>query len=113
MGAFIGYNNIGIWASNRERDSFLDWYAEHRCTRDDARWNYCTSSAQRWMGRCIELEELIPFGESFEVTEAEFQSAANDFSPHVAQLLVIISQITSGKWLHLVSSKEAINWRDA
>ena len=30
MGAFLGLGKTGVWASNRERDALLDWFAEHR-----------------------------------------------------------------------------------
>jgi len=112
MGAFIGYDDIGVWANNRERDAFLDWYATHRCQLHDARWEYCKSEAQRWTGRCIQLGELIPRGELFEVSNVERSTAAAEFWPHVAQLLGIISQITRGEWHHSVSSKESVDWRD-
>ena len=112
MGAFIGYGETGVWAKNGERDAFLDWFAAHRCRPHDVRWEYCKSEAQRWSGRCIQLEELIPRGELFEVSDAERASAATEFSPHVARLLGIISQITRGEWHYSVSSKEAVNWRD-
>src|SRR5712672_1018716 len=60
MGAFLGYNDVGVWASNRERDAFLDWFAEHRCANGDARWQFCKSEGNRWMGCGVELSELIP-----------------------------------------------------
>jgi len=113
MGAFIGYDKTGVWANNRERDAFLDWYADHRCRPHDERWEYCKSEAQRWTGCCIELGELIPLGELFEISDAERADAATIFWPHVALLLDIISQITRGEWRHSVSSREAIDWRDA
>ena len=43
MGAFIGYGHTGVWANNRERDAFLDWFAANRCEPNDARWEYCKS----------------------------------------------------------------------
>jgi len=111
MGAFIGYGDIGVWANNRERDAFLDWFAAHRCNSHDERWEYCKSETQRWTGRCIELDEaLIPRGELFEVSDAERSAAAVEFWPHVAQLLGIISEITRGKWRHVVDSTEAVEW---
>jgi hypothetical protein len=113
MGAFLGYGDVGVWASNRERDAFLDWYAENRCAPHDPKWEYCKSEAQRWMGRCIDLDELIPRGDIFEVTDAERAGAVAQFGPTIAQLLGIIGQITRGEWRHLVSSKEAVNWREA
>lgn len=112
MGAFIGYGEIGVWANNRERDAFLDWYAAHRCEPHDGRWEYCKSEAQRWTGRCIELDELIPRGEVLVVSDTEFAGAAIEFSPQVARLLRIINQITRGEWQHSVSSKAAVDWRD-
>ena len=50
MEAFIGYGKTGVWATNSERDRFLDWYAAHRCQPHDERWEYCKSEAQRTMG---------------------------------------------------------------
>ena len=72
MGAFIGYGEIGVWVSNRERDAFLDWFAAHRCAPHDARWDYCRSEAQRWSGCCLELGDLIPRGEVFVVSDTEY-----------------------------------------
>jgi hypothetical protein len=111
MGAFIGYDKVGVWANNRERDAFLDWYAAHRCEPHDVRWEYCKSEAQRWTGCWIQLDELIPRGEIFVVSEIERANAAVEFWPLVAKLLGIISEITRGEWRHLVSSKEAVGWR--
>jgi hypothetical protein len=62
-------------------------------------------------GRCIQLDELIPRGEVFMVSEIERANAAVEFWPLVAKLLGIISEITRGEWHHLVSSKEAVGWR--
>jgi hypothetical protein len=45
MGAFIGYDEVGVWATNAERDAFLDWFAENRCVRNDSHWEYCKSIA--------------------------------------------------------------------
>ena len=112
MGAFIGYGDNGVWATDRERDAFLDWYAAHRCQPHDQRWEYCKSEAQRWGGCCIELNELIPGGELFKISDAELSAAATEFWPNVAQLLRIISQITRGEWPHSGSSKEAVGWRN-
>ena len=112
MGAFIGYGDTGVWANNRERDAFLDWFAAHRCEPHDERWEYCKSEAQRWTGRCIELAELIPRGELFEVSDVERAAAASESGPHVGQLLGIIRQITRGEWQHSVSSREAVDWRE-
>ncbi len=111
MGAFIGYGHIGVWASNRERDAFLDWFAEHRCAPRDSRWEYCKSGAQRWTGRCIELEDLIPVGQPLGLTGEEYSRAAVEFWPHIAQLLGIIESITRGEWQIRVNSRAAINWR--
>ena len=113
MGAFVGYDDVGVWMTNGERDAFLDWYATHRCEEHDSRWEYCKSPAQRWTGRCIQLDELIPRGEIFVASEAERATAATEFSPSMARLLNIISQITRGEWKHLVSSREAKGWRNA
>lgn len=111
MGAFIGYGEVGVWASNRERDAFLDWFADHRCTPGGARWEYCKSEAQRWTGRCIDLEELIPKGEILEISQQEYTRAAEEHWPHVAQLLRIIESLTRREWQIRVDSKDAINWR--
>ena len=111
MGAFIGYGEVGVWASNAERNAFLDWFADNRCALGDARWNYCRSEAQRWTGRCIELAELIPTGELLNVTGDEYSKAAVTFWPHVAQLLGIIHSITRGEWPVRIDSRAAIDWR--
>ena len=111
MGAFIGYGDIGVWASNRERDAFLDWFAEKRCVPGDARWDYCKSEAQRWTGRCIELEDLIPGGEPLGLTDEEYTSAVTAFWPEVAQLLRILDLVTRGDWTIRVDSLEAKSWR--
>jgi hypothetical protein len=112
MGAFIGYDEIGVWASNSDRNDFLDWFAAHRCQAHDARWEYCKSEANRWIGCDIELDDLIPRGELFVISEAEAAAAASEFLPEVARLLGIISQMTTGEWRHHASSKEARGWRD-
>jgi hypothetical protein len=111
MGAFIGYGDIGVWANNRERDAFLDWFADHRCAIGDARWVYCKSEAQRWTGRCIELEDLLPKSNVFSITDVEYNDAATTFWPHVAQLLGIIESITRGEWRIRIDSGDAIDWR--
>src|SRR5215204_1880870 len=110
MGAFIGYDNVGVWASNGERDRFLDWFAEYRCVPGDQRWEYCKSDVHRWAGCCIELSEIIPPGEGFQISGDE-RVAAAQYSRDFATLLDIISAITRGEWKHLVSSKEADEWR--
>ena len=106
MGAFIGYGDVGVWASNRERDAFLDWFAANRCTPGDTRWEYCKSEAQRWMGRCIELQDLIPVGEPLSLTEEEYTDAAKIFWPDVAQLLRILDSLTRGGWTLRADSVE-------
>ena len=111
MGAFIGYNEIGVWASNSERDAFLDWFADHRCLPGDARWRYCLSEENRWMGCCIELEDLLPKGQRLELTPEEYSCAVVAFWPHFAQLLGIIETITRGEWRIAVDSRAAVNWR--
>ncbi len=112
MGAFIGYDEIGVGMSNRERDAFLDWFAAHRCAPHDAHWEYCMSAAHHWSGCCLELRDLIPRGEVFVISEAEYAEAGAEFWPHVAQLLCVISQITRGEWQHSSGSKEIHGWRD-
>jgi hypothetical protein len=111
MGAFIGYGDVGVWATNRERDAFLDWFADNRSAPGDARWEYCKSEAQRWPGRCIDLEDLIPQGEHLGVTREEYSQAASTFWPHVAQLLGILESLTRGEWQIRVDSKAAVHWR--
>jgi hypothetical protein len=111
MGAFIGYGDVGVWATNRERDAFLDWFAENRCVPGDARWKYCKSDAQRWMGRCIDLEDLLPPGNFLFLTDEERSQAASAFGLHVAQLLHILDSITRGEWELRVDSAEATSWR--
>lgn len=71
MGAFLGYDDVGVWASNGERDTFLDWFAEHRCARGDPRWEFCKSEGNRWPGCGIHLSEIIPRGEVLEISPSE------------------------------------------
>jgi hypothetical protein len=111
MGAFIGYGDIGVWADNRERDAFLDWFAAHRCSEGDARWIYCKSDAQRWMGRCIDLEDLIPQGQILEISSEEYDRAATVNWPDFARLLGIIESITRGEWLLRVDMQASNDWR--
>jgi hypothetical protein len=111
MGAFIGYGDIGVWANNGERDTFLDWFAAHRCKEGDPRWEYCKSGAQRWSGRCIDLDDLIPKGEVLEITDDEFQQASAEYWPDFARLLGIIESITRGDWHLRVDMKASNQWR--
>ena len=111
MGAFIGYDDVGVWANNRERDAFLDWFADNRCSPGDARWEFCKSEGNRWTGCCIELSQLVPKGEILGLTADEYSNAANTYWPHIAQLLGIIEAITRSEWLIRVDSKSACYWR--
>jgi hypothetical protein len=109
MGAFIG--DVGVWASNRESDAFLDWFAENRCAPGDPRWEYCRSEGNRWTGCCIELENIIPVGEVFVLSDDEYDAAAGIYGPHIAQLLGIIESITRGEWQIRCDNKAATRWR--
>ena len=112
MGAFIGYGEVGVWANNAERDTFLDWFAAHRCIEGDARWEYCKSEAQRWTGRCIDLDDLlIPHGVILEITSDEYDEAISQHWPDFARLLGIIETITRGEWQIRVDNKAANRWR--
>jgi hypothetical protein len=111
MGAFIGYGHVGVWANNRERDAFLDWFADNRCVPGDPRWEYCKSEAQRWIGTGIDLKDLIPKGEHLALSGEEYSQAAASYWPQVAQLLGIIDSITRGEWQIRVDSKAANDWR--
>jgi hypothetical protein len=111
MGAFIGYGDTGVWANNGERDTFLDWFAAHRCKEGDERWEYCKSDAQRWKGRCIDLADLIPQGEILEITSDEYDQAASEYWPDFARLLGIIESITRGEWHLRVDMKASNEWR--
>lgn len=111
MGAFIGYGEVGVWANNRERDAFLDWFAEHRCSQGDSRWEFCNSEGNRWTGCGIELDDLLKKGEHLKLTGDEYFCAAERFWPEVAQLLGIIDSITRGEWQIRVDSRTAIDWR--
>jgi hypothetical protein len=111
MGAFIGYGDTGVWASNGERDAFLDWFAENRCVFGDSRWEYCKSDEQRWSGRCIDLADLLPSGTPLALTADEISDVARRFSSQMVRLLSIIDAITRGEWSHQVDSKAAVGWR--
>jgi hypothetical protein len=111
MGAFLGYEDVGVWASNAERDAFLDWFAEHRCAAGDPRWAFCPSKANRWPGCCIDLSDIIPRGEALEVTSGERTALVAAHAADFAVLLDIVSAITRGEWTHRNGSKEAVHWR--
>ena len=111
MGAFIGYGNVGVWASDRERDAFLDWFADNRCAPGDARWEYCKSEGNRKTACGINLGDLLPEGTLLTLTAEEYEQAAIAFWPHVTQLLGIIETITRGEWLIRIDSRAAVNWR--
>jgi hypothetical protein len=112
MGAFIGISDVGIWASNSQRDTFLDWFAEFRCSSGDGRWQWCQSAAQRWLGRCIDLSESLQAGETFQISEAEDSFVEERYGPDVARLLKPIEKIHRGEWEHKVNRREAVEWRD-
>jgi hypothetical protein len=111
MGAFIGDGEIGIWVSNSERDTFLDWFAEHRCRRGDTRWEYCMDAAQRWMGCGLALYELLQTGEFLALTDNEYKQSAVEFGPDFAKMLRIIDAISRGEWHTRVDSMTAKSWR--
>ncbi len=111
MGAFLGYGYVGVWASNRERNTFLDWFAAHRCQDGDERWEYCKSEGHRWTGCCIELADLIPPGEFLQITSEEYDQAAKEYWPDIARLLGIIESITRGDWQLRVDNQAAQDWR--
>jgi hypothetical protein len=110
MGAFLGYGDIGVWATNEERHVFLDWFAEHRCGWGDTRWEYCMNEAQRWMGRCIDLDELLLPSEILGLTDDEYKQAV-EFGLVVAKLLRIINATARREWNIRVDSVEATSWR--
>jgi len=112
MGAFLGLGKTGVWASNRERDALLDWFAEHRCFLGDARWEWCKYGGQRYPGRCIQLSELLLPDEVFHVTEAEAEAASLIYGETVDHLLRIVEQVRRGEWLYKIDSTESIRWRD-
>jgi hypothetical protein len=113
MGAFLGQGDIGVWATNSERNAFLDWFAEHRCSRGDTRWEYCMDGAQRWMGRCIDLDELLLPNEIVGLSDDEYNEASAEFGHDVAKLLRLIDAISRREWNACVDSVEAKSWRES
>jgi hypothetical protein len=108
---FIGYDKqIGVLVTIEEREDFLLWFATHRCAPDDPRRDICFGELERISDRDTDLQKLIPRGEFFGVTEEECAAAAVKFSPFLAQLLHIISDITTGEWRHAPGSTEARFW---
>jgi hypothetical protein len=105
MSAFIGYGEIGVWTTNAERDEFLDWFAANRCEVHDTRWQYCKCPGNRFMGCDLELNDIIPKGRLFEVSEQELADAA-----HLAGLLRVIGQIARDEWHYNASSPQATGW---
>ncbi len=69
-------------------------------------------SHNRFMGACIQLEELIPKGEILVVSNRELADAAVEFGPRFAAMLSVISQISRGEWHYTVDSEEALRWGD-
>lgn len=112
MGAFIGYDRIGVRASNQERNDFLDWYADHRCQRGEPIWEYCKSEGHRWSGCCIDLADIISRGQLLVVSDTEYSHATTVHGPTLAKLLRIIARITTGNWQYVGGSPESENWRD-
>jgi len=110
MSSFICYGDIGVWATNSERDAFLDWFAQNRCTLGDKRLEFCTSEGYRWPGCGVELDNLIPRGQILEINTSEL-AAAEQLGPNFAELLRIIAAITRGDWLHQLGSHETEWWR--
>lgn len=110
MSAFIGYGDVGVWATNSLRDDFLDWFADKRCVLEGPRWELCKSDVLRWPGCGVELAELIPRGESLGLTDVEYDEAEIAGGPHFAQLLGTIESITRGEWQCQVDSKAASYW---
>jgi hypothetical protein len=111
VGALISYGDVGVWVTNDERDAFLDWFADNRCTPSDPRWEWCKCAGQRWLGRCIDLSQLLRPGELLSLTADESSRAAATFWPDVAKLLGIIDAITRGEWTIRPDTIEAIRWR--
>ena len=111
MGAFFRYGDVGVWASNRERNAFLDWFAENRCAHGDQRWEHCKSEGNRWTGCGVNLEELIPRGSHLDFTGEEYFLALETYGPHIAQLLGIVDAISRGGCRTTVSSRAALDWR--
>jgi hypothetical protein len=111
MPAFIGFGDVGVWANNGERNAFLDWFADHRCSPEDSRSQYCKSDENRWPGCGIELRELFRQGEQLALTDDEYLRAAENYWPALAQLLSIIDVITRGEWQIRGDSDAAVQWR--
>ena len=112
MGAFIGIGESGVWTSNRERDAFLDWFAEFRCQAGDERWHWCKSEAQRWTGRCLDLSEFLQADQTLRISDAEDSIVRERYGQNVARLLKNIEKIRQGQWSATIDSKEATDWRD-
>ncbi len=110
MSGFIGKGKIGIWVWNRDRNLFLDWLAEHRAGNDPKWREKLLSEAHRWMGCCLDLEELIPEGAWSPPTENELAAAAN-VNEHFPTILRLVAATVDGSWKHDVGSLEAIRWK--
>lgn len=109
MDAFIHRGKVGFWTSNAERDAFLDWFAEARCSPEDPRRAFCHHPGNRWMGCGLDLVELLPEGVPLRPTAAELE-AARVLDARLVPTLKMVEAVTSGSWRHGAESEEAVWW---
>lgn len=110
MGALIHRGKHGFWASNGERDAFLDWFAEARCATGDPRRARCLDEGQRFSGCGLDLDELLRSDEALVVSPAELAEVGRD-RPYLVRVLNMVALVTSGRWPHDKGSEEAVWWR--
>ena len=113
MSAALHIGDAGFWVTNGMRDEFLDWFAEHRCARGDAQWEFCTSDGNRWPGCDIDLARLFPIGEvrGLAPLPSEIDEARSKHPWGLADLLVLVDQVLVGTWTHRLDAPEAYKWR--
>lgn len=100
----------GIRVTDRERNAFVEWYANHRCRRGSPRWDFAQSTRFRTL-HGVDLEEFLNVDLSFEITTSERTALTAGGHEALIALLEIIDQIIKGVWPHVVGSHEAHAWR--
>jgi len=112
MSAALHIGDVGFWVSNGMRDVFLDWFAEHRCRRGDAQWDFCMSDGNRWPGCDIDLGHLFALGQvhGLALLPSEIDEARSKHPWGLGDLLVVVDQVLVGTWTHRLDAPETYKW---
>jgi hypothetical protein len=111
MSAFVGIDLRGVWVTEGERDSLLDWLASHcpEIGRDAS--ERCRSDLWRWMGCGIELRDVLSEGVRITATQAQLERFRT-VCPTLPKLLRVVDALQCGTWRHEAGSIESQRWRD-